>query len=343
MMATLGTMLATAAGAELKPDDASGLSVPVRAADVAHSVDWTFNFILGVSVFFFVLIVGLTIFFVIRYRHRPGYEAKGGASHSTALELTWTLIPSVLVIVMFYSGFKGYLEMNMPQANSYEISVTGQKWSWEFQYPNGYVDKDLHLPVDQNVQLVLKSKDVIHSLFIPAFRLKKDVVPGRYNKVWFKADKPGVYTIYCAEYCGTAHSDMLANVVVHEPGGFESWLKEASDFLSTLPPAEAGERVYQMRGCTQCHSVTGAAGIGPTLYQSFGREEELDDGTMIVVDENYIRESIIAPRAKSVKGYDRNAMPTYQGTISDEEIDYLIAYIKSLDGQEQESGEEQGQ
>lgn len=320
----LGTgLLAIAVG----PGD--GLAVPVRASDVAESVDWTFNLLLFVSIFFIVLITGLALYFVIRFRDRGDRALGKGPSHSMALELIWTIIPSLLVLVIFYSGFKGFMQMSLPQANSYEIMVTGQKWSWEFTYPNGFVDKDLHLPVDREIRLVLTSTDVIHSLFIPAFRVKKDVVPGRYNKLWFRATKPGTYVVTCAEYCGTGHSDMSAQVIVHPPGEFEQWLRLASDFISSMPPVKAGERVFQTRGCTQCHSVTGVAGIGPTLKGVFGETVQLKGGERTEMDEDYIRESILNPQAKIVQGFEP-VMPTFQGRIKDKEIGVLIAYIKSL-------------
>jgi cytochrome c oxidase subunit 2 len=308
----------------------SGMTVPERAAEVAHAVDWTFNFILAVSVFFTVLITALMVYFIIRYRRGKVKGPERSATHSLPLEVAWTLIPSALVIVMFFSGFQGYMKMNLDSQNAYEIMVEGQKWSWAFTYPNGYVDKDLHLPVDRDIRLVMTSSDVIHSVFIPAFRVKKDVVPGRYNKLWFKPTKPGEYNLYCAEYCGTSHSDMLAKVIVHEPGGFEKWLRDASDFISELPPAEAGRRVFETRGCTQCHSVDGSPGIGPTLLGKFGAQEEMASGETIVADENYLRESILRPQAKIVAGYDA-VMPTYEGRLDEDEIRVLIEYIKSLE------------
>ena len=316
-----------------------GMSLPVRAADVAESVDWTFNYIFFVSVFFFVLITALAVIFVVKYRYRGDRELGDGPSHSTALELTWTIIPSILVVVMFYSGFKGFMQMNLPQQNSYEILVNAQKWSWEFTYPNGYVDKDLHIPVDREIRLVLSSNDVIHSLFIPAFRVKKDVVPGRYNKLWFKATRPGTYTLFCAEYCGTSHSNMLAQVVVHPAGEFEQWLTLASDFIAAMPPVEAGERVFKTRGCTQCHTTDGNRGIGPTLKDAFGHEATMSDGSKVVVDEDYIRESVLDPQAKVVQGFEP-VMPTFQGRIKDKEITVLIEFIKSLSSGSHEATQE---
>ncbi len=307
--------------------------MPPQISTVAHSVDSLFNFILGLSVFFFVLIVAVMLFFVIRYRRREGFDAADSASHNTALELTWTIIPLILVVVIFFFGFRGYLDMATPPSNAYEILVDGQKWNWSFTYPNGYVDENLHVPVDRPVRLVMTSADVIHSLYVPAFRIKMDVVPGRYSKAWFEATEPGEYQLFCAEYCGTSHSDMLAMVVVHPAGEFETWLEKASNFLETMTPVEAGQKLFSVRGCMQCHSVDGTAKTGPTMSGVFGRTEALADGGSVVVDENYIRESILEPMARVVAGYEP-VMPTYQGRLKDAEITAIIEYLKSLSGAE---------
>lgn len=311
--------------------------MPPQSSTMAGEVDWLFNLILGISVFFFVLIVVVMLVFVIKYRRREGWEkAEPSTSHNTLLEITWTGIPMALVVVIFFFGFKSYLNMSTPPANAYEIQVSGQKWNWSFTYPNGYVDQNLHVPVDRPVELVMTSVDVIHSLYVPAFRIKMDVIPGRYSKAWFEATKIGEYNIFCAEYCGTGHSDMSAMVIVHPPGEFESWLEKASNFLLTMTPEEGGRKVYEIRGCQQCHSVDGGARTGPTLFKLFGKEESLTDGSTVIVDENYIRESLLEPNAKVVAGFEA-VMPTYQGRLKDDEILALIAYIKSLDGK---TGEE---
>ncbi|RMG45024.1 MAG: cytochrome c oxidase subunit II [Acidobacteria bacterium] len=308
---------------------APGPFLPEQASDVAREVDFAFYFLTGVSAVFFVILVGATLWFMWRYRARPGREPEPSPSHNTALELTWSIIPAILLVMMFWYGFKGYMDMYVPPVDAYEINVEGQKWAWSFQYPNGYIDNELHLPAGRDVTLVLTSKDVIHSLYIPAFRVKRDAVPGRYNKVSFRAIKPGEYTLFCAEYCGTSHSDMLAKVVVHEPGDFERWLKRASDIVGRMPPAEAGELLYQKRGCKQCHSTDGSPGVGPTFKGIMGRRRVLTDGSEVVVDENFIRESILYPQAKVAAGFDP-VMPTFQGRLKDEEIDAIIAYLKTL-------------
>lgn len=303
--------------------------MPPKASTFSDTVDWTFYFIFYVSLFFFALIILLTFYMIIRFRRRPGHGPIKSPSHNTALELTWSLIPLALVVLIFFFGFRSFADMAFAPSGSYDIQVEAQKWSWSFRYPNGYVDTDLHVPKGQPVELTMRSLDVIHSLFIPQFRVKRDVVPGRYNKVWFQATEVGTFDVFCAEYCGTSHSDMHSLVIVHEPGEFQQWLEDAANYLDTLPPAEAGGELYVKRGCNQCHSVDGSANTGPTFLNLFGEQQVLRGGESIVVDENYIRESLLDPGAKIAAGFD-NVMPTYQGRLKDAEIDYLISYIKSL-------------
>lgn len=324
----VASLLSAAAALQPQPKKPS-FWMPPQVSTFAANVDWLFMVILGISVFFFVLIVALMIVFVIRYRHREGHVAEASPTHNLPLEVVWTAIPVAVVMVIFYLGFTSYLDMATPPANAYEVRVEGQKWKWTFTYPNGYVDENLHVPVDRPIRLVMSSADVIHSLYVPAFRIKRDVVPGRYSKEWFQATTPGEYDVFCAEYCGTGHSDMLAHVIVHPPGEFEQWLEKASNFLDTMTPVEAGRKLYQVRGCQQCHSVDGTAKVGPSFKGIFGEPQALSNGSKVTVDENYIRESILEPQAKVVAGFEP-VMPTYQGRLKDPEIDALIQYIKSL-------------
>ncbi len=304
--------------------------MPVQASSGAAPVDRIFGLVFWVSVFFFVLIVAVMVTFVIRYRRRPGHEeAEPSPQHHTALEVTWTVIPIAIVLVIFVLGFKAYLDINTPPANAYEILVTGQKWKWLFTYPNGHVDEDLHVPLDTPVRLVMTSEDVIHGFYIPAFRLKRDVLPGRYVKVWFRAIRPGDYQIYCTQYCGTGHSDMWSKVVVHEPGGFERWLEQASNFLKTMPPAQAGEKLYRTRGCAQCHTVDGRGSTGPTWKGLFASHVPLEGGKTITADEDYLRTCILDPTKNVPLGF-QPVMPTFKGRIKDDEITAIIEYIKTL-------------
>lgn len=308
---------------------AAGGFFPKRASTGAETVDHVFFFILIIAVIFFLIIVGVMALFVLKYRKPRGAEATKTATHSNLLEATWSIIPAILVAAMFFWGFVGYMDMGQAPSNAYEIQVVAKKWTWSFTYPNGHVDNNLHVPVDRPVRLVMRSDDVIHSLYVPAFRLKMDVVPGRYNTTWFEATEVGDYTLFCAEYCGTKHSMMLAKVVVHPSGEFERWLKDAANFLERLTPVEAGELIFKRRGCAQCHSVDGSAMTGPSFKGVFDTEQSLTNGDKITVNRDYIRESILEPQAKIRAGY-KPAMPTYKGQLRDEEIDALIAYIKEL-------------
>lgn len=303
--------------------------LPEQGSEIAQAVDWLFYFIFGVSAFFFALIVTLMTVFVIRYRRRPDESSGHAPDHNTKLELTWTLIPLVLVIFIFYKGFTAYLDMRTSPSLAYDVQVIAKKWQWLFKYPDGHVDSVLHVPLDEPVRLVMSSQDVIHGLYIPAFRINMDVVPGRYTKIWFRAVTPGEYQLYCTQYCGQGHSDMTTKVVVHTRSDFESYLNKEANPLKDLSPVKAGELLYQRRGCAQCHSIDGTAGTGPSFKGIFGKTAEFSNAAPVEVDENYIRESILNPSAKIVKGY-RDQMPTFKGVVSDEEITDLIEFIKSL-------------
>lgn len=339
--------------------------MPEQAATTARGVDDTFSFIFYVSLFFFALIVVLMFAFVARYRRkRPDQAAISQVSHSTTLEVTWTIIPVILVVVMFWMGFRSFLDMRTMPGDAYEIEVRAYKWAWEFAYPgeDGITSGELHVPIDTPVRLVMQSDDVIHSLFIPAFRVKRDVVPGRYSDLWFKATQAGTYPLLCTEYCGTSHSDMVTTVTVHGPGEFQKWLENANPIkkmsdeqialyledydafmeqygsdpvLGALqPPVGYGESVVTAKGCLQCHSIDGAAMQGPTFKGLFDREHIFADGTKVTDYpeqypnvETYVRESILQPNARIVQGYGA-VMPRIR--LDDREISLIIRYLKTL-------------
>jgi len=330
MLSYLVSFLSSALGGI---DDGEGFWLPRRGSTTAESVDGLFHAVTWISIFFFVLITVVLAYFVWKYRARPGHEAQPSVEHNQPLEVTWTVIPMLIVVWIFWEGFTGFLNLATPPQNAYEVQVLGQKWKWLFTYPNGVVDDNLHVPPDEPVRLVMTSQDVIHSFFVPEFRVKRDVLPGRYEKLWFHATGAGEYQIFCTEYCGTSHSDMLSKVIVHASRPeFERWLADAGNFLDKLPPEklwEGGQKLYNQRGCKQCHSVDGTSGIGPTFKGIWGHRQPLKGGGEALVDENYVRESILNPQAQIVSGYEP-VMPTFQGRLKDKEITALIEYLKTL-------------
>lgn len=304
--------------------------LPEPNSTFAPEVDGLFMFIFWLSVFFFVLIVGLGIYFALKYRRVGTTEVVvPSSSHNTALEATWSLIPTALIFVIFGWGFVGFVDMRTPPENAYEVQVNAKKWAWNFTYPGGLQDSDLHLPVDQPTILTMTSDDVIHSLFIPAFRAKMDVVPGRYNKLWFHPTKTGENVLFCTEYCGREHSGMNRKVFVYEEGGVEKKLAEIQETMDKMDPAELGKITFTKSGCMQCHSIDGSKKVGPSFLGLFGTTHDITTGEKITVDENYIRESILEPMAKIAAGYNPQ-MPSYKGQLREKQIEGLIAYIKSL-------------
>ena len=306
--------------------------LPDNASTFTDDYDTLFMGIMWLSVIGTAGVVWAMIQFCVKYRatsREANEPAESQLDHSNALELAWSIPPLLIVLVLFVGGFKGMVDLTTPPADAYEIQVTGQKWKWLFTYPNGHTDDTLHVPKDKPVRMVINSVDVIHSLYLPSFRTKMDAVPGRYTQLWFKATKAGTSPIFCAEYCGTAHSDMITTVTVHDGEGFEDWLAEAEEQMENKPPAELGELLYKQQGCATCHSIDGSAKTGPTFKGLWGKDEKLADGKSVKVDENYIRESILEPQAKIVAGYSP-AMPTYKGKLSDKKINGIIAYMKTL-------------
>lgn len=302
---------------------------PEPNSTVAAEIDWVFYFILALCLIFFIPIVGVMTWFVIRYRRRPSHHAEPSPREWLKLEIVWSVVPAILLVFIFFWGFTTFIVATTPPEDPYEIRVVAKQFFWTFIYPGGYTDGDLHIPEDRPIQLVMESDDVIHSLYVPAFRLKNDVIPGRYTKLYFEAPEPGTFPLFCAEYCGLQHANMKANVVVHPSGEFEKWLEDASNFLDRMSPAEAGELLYKKRGCVQCHSIDGSAKVGPTFLNLFGSENKMQDGSVLVADENYIRESILYPQKQVRQGY-KPVMPTYQGQLRDEEISAIIEYIKTV-------------
>jgi cytochrome c oxidase subunit 2 len=314
-------------------DSLSSLYLPPQSSTMAGEVDALFNFILGASAIMFGLVCGAIILFVMRYRRRGQAGRTDGTAHNTKLEIVWTAIPTVLIIIVFFWGFKSYIRMHVTPHEAKEIKVTGQKWFWSFDYPEGATSvNDLVVPVNTPIKLLMSSTDVIHSFFVPNFRIKMDVLPNRYTVTWFEATEEGEFDLYCTEFCGSGHSEMIGKVKVVSDSGFAAWVDENSSFGEGMTPVAFGELLYDSKACITCHSLDGSVMDGPSFLGRYGSEVLMSDGRRVQMDENYLRESILNPKAKIANGY-QPIMPTYQGVLKDREIDALIAFIKALNGE----------
>ena len=303
---------------------------PARASTLADRTDAFMIFMLTVTGFFTIMIFILIFIFAMKYR-RARHPVATQIEGSNVLEVTWTLIPFAIFLVMYIWGAAIYMAWAQPPADAEEIFVVGKQWMWKFQHPEGQREIDqLHVPLGRPIVLTMVSQDVIHGMFLPEFRVKQDVLPGRYTRVWFQTTKPGRYHIYCHEYCGTMHSGMIGEVVVMEPANYQAWLAGGSGEGSL---ASTGQKLFQQLGCTTCHRFD-TQGRGPNLVGVFGRPVLLDDGRTVTADENYIRESILNPGAKVVAGF-RPIMPTFQGIVNEEQLLSLVAYVKSISQPEQ--------
>jgi cytochrome c oxidase subunit II len=306
------------------------LMLPEQASTTAPAIDSLFMFITWICIFFFLLITFLTLYFAKRYKRRSPDEITPHMTHNLKLELAWTIIPSLILIVLFFWGFYGYINAQVSPANAIEIQAVGKKWVWTFEYPDGMRTlNDLHVPVNRPVRIVMTSEDVIHSFYVPTFRIKKDVVPGRYTEVWFTATKTGMHQLYCTEYCGKGHSDMLGRIYVDDDATYQKWLVEGDESLKTMPLPELGKLVYENRGCNTCHSLDGSRGQGPSWRGIYGQQHKMTDGSVVTVDHNYLRESILEPQVKIVAGYEP-IMPTYKGLLRERELLGVMEYIRQL-------------
>jgi cytochrome c oxidase subunit II len=302
--------------------------MPERASTFADQVDLLYLFLVALTVIFAGLIFALVTVFAIRYRRRSEDERPLAILGDMRLELIWSAIPLVLVMIVFAWSTQLYFSMFRPPSETLEIYVVGKQWMWKLQHPEGKGEiNELHIPVGEPVRLTMTSEDVIHSFYVPAFRVKMDVLPGKYTTAWFEATKTGTYHLFCAEYCGTQHSGMRGSVVVMEKDEYESWLGGGAD---DEPMAVKGERRFQQMACATCHRAD-SQGRGPLLDGLFGKPVALQSGETVVADEGYIRESILEPRAKLVHGY-KPLMPTYEGQISEVGILELVEYVKSISG-----------
>lgn len=298
---------------------------PTRASTTAGSVDALYIFLVALSLLVSVAIFTMIVVFAVRFRRRKGIEAEQ-IDGSTPLELTWSIIPLGIFLVIFIWGAVIYFNERTPPRGASEVYVVAKQWMWKLQHEEGQREiNQLHVPVGRDVKLIMTSQDVIHSFYVPAFRIKQDVLPGRYTTLWFHPTRTGTYHLFCAEYCGSQHSGMIGQVVVLEPAQYQAWLS-GSGAAGSL--ASDGANIFLQLGCSTCHR-SDTQGRGPNLVGLFGKRVQLEDGRTVQADENYVRESILTPGAKVVSGF-KPIMPVFQGLVSEEQLNALVAYVKSL-------------
>jgi cytochrome c oxidase subunit 2 len=304
--------------------------IPVEASTIARGIDHLYYFLTAVDLFFTALIFLTIFYFAVRYRRRPGNEKPHKTKTYMPLELAWTIIPALICAVMFTWSASLFIKNARPPRASTEIFVVGKQWMWKIQHPGGRSEIDaLHVPVNEPIKLTMTSEDVIHDFFVPAFRVKKDVLPGRYTSIWFIATKVGKFHLFCGQYCGTNHSHMRGWVYVMKPADYELWLSGGE---KTQTMAEAGAELYEQYACITCHGT----GKGPPFVDLYGSKVRLSMGETVVADDAYLRESILFPTAQIVAGY-KPIMPTFKGQLTEDQVLDLIAYIKSLHTQERTS------
>lgn len=302
---------------------------PPTASKQAGQIDDLYWFLVIVSGIMTVLIFACIILFAWKYRRRPGVEAHQ-IEGSTKLELTWSIVPFLVMLIMFGWGAQLYFAAQQPPKDAIEVFVTGKQWMWKIQYPNGGREIDeLHVPLGQPVKLTMASEDVIHSFSIPAFRVRHDVVPGHYDTLWFTATKPGRYHLFCTEYCGNGHASMTGWVDVLDKADYDNWAS-GGGAQGTL--ADLGQQVYLQHGCSTCHLLD-QQGRCPNLRGLYNKPVLLNDGRTVIADDAYIRESILDPNTKIAAGFEPNVMPVFKGQVSEEDVIKLIAFIKSLSPQ----------
>ena len=305
--------------------------MPEAASSEAGRTDALFNSILYLSIVFFVLVVGAMLIFVIKYRRRGEPRQTAGIHGNLKLQVAWGVIPAIGLLFVFTRGFGAFISGAVPPGDAIDVQVTAKKWSWTFGYPNDGIDtNNLVVPVGRPVKLTLSSADVTHSFYVPAFRIKRDVLPKRDTVAWFQADKKGEYPILCAEYCGARHSHMVARVIVKSEKGYMDWIDSGGGLLGKgMSSADFGKLLFKQKGCTACHSVDGSKLTGPTLLGKYGTREPMADGTTALVDDDYLRQSITDPNARVVKGFSA-VMPTFAGRLKEKQLSAIIDYIKSL-------------
>jgi cytochrome c oxidase subunit 2 len=314
--------------------------IPAGASTVATQMDLTMMAVLGVTIFFSTIIAASIVFLGIKYHYRRSADRRNPPNFHLGLEIAWTAIPLVVVIGLFLAGAHLFIRIRQSPSDAVEMYVIGRQWMWKLQHPEGRREiNELHIPVGYPVKLIMTSEDVIHSFFVPAFRVKQDVLPGRYTTLWFEATRPGTYHLFCAEYCGTSHAQMIGRIVAQTPADYGRWLNGGGQRTSeaggsraaALPEtdmAKAGAALFKTYRCDDCHKEDDDS-RAPALRGLFNKSVALEGNRTAIADETYLRESIVTPNARVVKGYQPN-MPTFQGQLDEDQILQLVAYIKSL-------------
>ncbi len=304
--------------------------MPPQATEISAQVDNLYAFLLLSSAIACFILIGGMIYFALKYRRKTDHDKTAYLTHNTFLEFLWSFIPLVIFLGVFAWGWYIYHDMRAAPKDALEIHVVGKQWAWEAQYKSGVQASEIRVPVNRDVKLILSSNDVIHSFFVPSFRIKQDAVPGRYTSLWFRAEKLGEFQVFCTEFCGTQHSEMLTKIHVLPQQEYDQWLEEEAN-VRFLPMAERGAKLFNVKGCVGCHNaeVEGTK-VGPSLFRKFNTQETMADGSQVLVDENYIRESILNPNIKKVKGFEAANMNSYQGLLSEVELTALVEYIKSV-------------
>jgi cytochrome c oxidase subunit II len=302
--------------------------LPPRASTAAGDIDAVFGFVLWTSVIILAGVVFFMVYYAWKYRRRSNADRPVEVEPNKWLELSWVVIPTLLVLVVFWWGMQAFLSAGVPPANAYQINVEGHTWRWDFEYPNGKrTTNEMYVPVGQPVQLVMTSSDVLHSFFIPAFRVKMDVVPNRYTSLWFEATQEGEYQVFCTEYCGLDHSRMYARVVAVDRGTFNEWVQQVDDDLD-VPLPDLGQSVFQTQACNACHSIDGSPLVGPSLQGTWGQPRPQTDGSSPIMDADYVIESIVTPSQRITQGYPP-AMPPYPN-LTERQLQGLVAYIMQI-------------
>ena len=311
----------------------NGLWLPPQESTTAHQIDALFHFILYASIVLTIFVAVAMVYFMVKYRRRSHTDRPVDVHESRWLEVSWIVVPTLLVLVVFFWGFRAYVGTSIPPTDAIDIKVTAQKWAWTFEYDNGIQGYgEIWVPAGRPVKLTMTSVDALHSFYVPEFRIKHDVLPNRYSFVWFEAPAEGVYQVVCTEYCGTGHSHMGAKIHVVSTQEYYRILREGPDTGAPVAPAALGERLYSQRNCKTCHSIDGSAGVGPSWKGIWMEPQGMTDGTSMMSDADYIKQSILYPQAHIVAGFANGNMPSYEGQLDDTQIAGITAYIRKLSG-----------